>query len=966
MLSPCSLLFFVFVGLSIGFDSLVIAEFFKNHTHERILCWIAFFRLGLQFYLLSLFVMKKRFGIFYPALWLVVNILIIMVAVGTQVALEPPPIQFRWIIILASAGAMLCQCACVNLLRSTAVSLVTKHVFLRSKDSFSLAKNGNNNSNKNQESSDINDDEDRVALMEEGESCYPKWLEVKPKHWEKASRKRVEHIHHRWQKYLDSLRDRATDVGLFSDLASPLHFLVRLYMEESGKGEAARVAFEAFDVNLVAFRQYIPQITLFLIYASFENSAALQWYLLQASGKSIHVAHAIYWFTTAFCLRGAGVSPKGVATIKSFLEEVTIRGETPALMLCQDRSEQQLGEQSSSNLPHCSICRSSSTTIAASPAVMDLKSTFMDQNEVIAQHVSLHAQAFNAAPNFINELCSISRDIAMASKKDRKTELRKRLRKVCNEYLPSPVIYMPVGNRSHSVFAIHPEESFPFYPKNRAPYLLTLEVVDYDVPDEEMDLSRTQSVANRFMYWVKQMSYVRPSDREETQHLESNKNPKLYGAFIDKDGKGEGNLGQWGDHRASKTLRRSSVCSAPYEKRGIITLWRSLTSAVSLSGMVKGDNGSSTSISGAVHVDEDEDDDDSQCCDITNEGDDVESDLNNNPPTPVTAQLTKKKLPNSPALTESQTAVIFKERWKDKEARLRASSPNGHLPGWRLLPVIIKSCDDLRQEQLAAHFIMECHRALQEEKVPVWLRPYDIVATSPDSGVIEAVPDTVSIDAIKKNFSTSYSKTGNVHSPSSDEGGGASLLEFFELHFGEKGGEGFEIAQMRFARSLAGYSVVCYLLQIKDRHNGNLLIDEKGHLLHIDLGYCLANSPGGNFGFETAAFKLTSEMVEVLGGVRSTVFKKFRGLCVDAFMALRKHAHRITLLVELSSMGNSHLPCFDGRPRQVVDELRDRLMPHINDAAAREVFESCVMAAVGHWRTKWYDIYQMWTVGIAR
>ncbi len=84
-------------------------------------------------------------------------------------------------------------------------------------------------------------------------------------------------------------------------------------------------------------------------------------------------------------------------------------------------------------------------------------------------------------------------------------------------------------------------------------------------------------------------------------------------------------------------------------------------------------------------------------------------------------------------------------------------------------------------------------------------------------------------------------------------------------------------------------------------------------------------------------------------------------------------------------MGNSHLPCFDGRPRQVVDELRDRLMPHINDAgivillfillnqwftnaihqcagallyccwripvtAAREVFESCVMAAVGHWR----------------
>ncbi len=31
-------------------------------------------------------------------------------------------------------------------------------------------------------------------------------------------------------------------------------------MEESGKGEAAHVAFEAFDVNPVAFRQYIPQV----------------------------------------------------------------------------------------------------------------------------------------------------------------------------------------------------------------------------------------------------------------------------------------------------------------------------------------------------------------------------------------------------------------------------------------------------------------------------------------------------------------------------------------------------------------------------------------------------------------------------------------------------------------------------------------------------------------------------------
>lgn len=89
-----------------------------------------------------------------------------------------------------------------------------------------------------------------------------------------------------------------------------------------------------------------------------------------------------------------------------------------------------------------------------------------------------------------------------------------------------------------------------------------------------------------------------------------------------------------------------------------------------------------------------------------------------------------------------------------------------------------------------------------------------------------------------------------------------------------------------------GCSLVTYLLQIKDRHNGNILLDREGHLVHIDFGFMLSNSPG-NMGFEAAPFKLPLEYVEVLGGVTSEPFQEFKRLFRDGFEAARKHCDRI-------------------------------------------------------------------------
>ena len=86
------------------------------------------------------------------------------------------------------------------------------------------------------------------------------------------------------------------------------------------------------------------------------------------------------------------------------------------------------------------------------------------------------------------------------------------------------------------------------------------------------------------------------------------------------------------------------------------------------------------------------------------------------------------------------------------------------------------------------------------------------------------------------------------------------------------------------------YAIASFLLQAKDRHNGNILIDKEGHLVHIDFGFILEISPGGNMRFESAAFKLSHEMTLIVdpgGGRDSKEFKLFEDLCVRGYLAVR-------------------------------------------------------------------------------
>lgn len=254
---------------------------------------------------------------------------------------------------------------------------------------------------------------------------------------------------------------------------------------------------------------------------------------------------------------------------------------------------------------------------------------------------------------------------------------------------------------------------------------------------------------------------------------------------------------------------------------------------------------------------------------------------------------------------------------------------------------IFKVGDDCRQDVLALQMIATFRGIFNSCGLDVYVYPYRVTATAPGCGVIDVLPNSISRDMLGREAVN-------------------GLYDYFITKYGGEDSVRFQEARANFVKSMAAYSVISYLLQFKDRHNGNIMVDDAGHILHIDFGFCFDIAPGG-VKFERAPFKLTPEMMAVMGKESSNPqpYRWFEELTVKAFLACRPYTEKLSHLVVL--MLDSGLPCF--KP-ETMKNFKDRFVLDRTEREAADFMKACIRKSEGNYSTKVYDEFQLLTNGI--
>lgn len=219
---------------------------------------------------------------------------------------------------------------------------------------------------------------------------------------------------------------------------------------------------------------------------------------------------------------------------------------------------------------------------------------------------------------------------------------------------------------------------------------------------------------------------------------------------------------------------------------------------------------------------------------------------------------------------------------------------------------ILKSEKGLRKEQIVSELItilqekligqMKRGRIEEFEEIPT----YRILMITNEIGIIEYLDNCLTLKNITQKGYT---------------------LQNYILENNED--EKIGVLKERFAKSLAISSCMSYILGLGDRHTGNIMISNNGHIIHIDYGYILENPIHSTI--FTPIIRISSDMIDFLGGMQGNYYEIFKTYIINVYDILRLYSDIITNYYHI--LGKENIVDWDS----FKTKLEDRFLNGMNN-----------------------------------
>jgi len=156
-----------------------------------------------------------------------------------------------------------------------------------------------------------------------------------------------------------------------------------------------------------------------------------------------------------------------------------------------------------------------------------------------------------------------------------------------------------------------------------------------------------------------------------------------------------------------------------------------------------------------------------------------------------------------------------------------------------------------------------------------------------------------------------------------------------------------------FVRSCTSNCVLGYMLGIGDRNLHNILITQKGTIMHIDFSFILGFDPKN---IESTEMKITSGMLDMLGGLDSTQYKQMKNSCASAYTEIRKYTYFWYAIFRYLAVAVPPVYPHTGDLKAIQDHIDSRLMPNASEAGVKLAIIKSVDSNSNSWNSSISDL----------